>query len=175
MAPPWIPPSGPGPSTMYGEHGHELDPRHALPPEQPLWSPSSERHETGQPGGGTFSTDADYPRRPAGSSPEERPQHQISSTVPPGWSHPDLRDVPKRNHDETDEWDSEPGVIVSNSKRNHDETDEWDSEPGVIVSNSKRNLYGNLYVAGVKVPAVEGGMGLWFTFTVIITMSHVDF
>ncbi|WWC58252.1 uncharacterized protein I303_100790 [Kwoniella dejecticola CBS 10117] len=28
-----------------------------------------------------------------------------------------------------------------------------------------RNLYGNLHVAGVRVPAPEGGMGTWFLFT----------
>ncbi|WOO84648.1 Velvet complex subunit B [Vanrija pseudolonga] len=28
-----------------------------------------------------------------------------------------------------------------------------------------RNLYGNLHVAGVRVPAMEGGVGLWFLFT----------
>lgn len=29
-----------------------------------------------------------------------------------------------------------------------------------------RNLYGSLHVQGVKVPAPEGGIGLWFLFTV---------
>ncbi|RSH78705.1 uncharacterized protein EHS24_001601 [Apiotrichum porosum] len=30
---------------------------------------------------------------------------------------------------------------------------------------SGRNLYGNLHVAGVRVAALEGGLGLWFLFT----------
>ncbi|WVQ93807.1 hypothetical protein IAU59_000885 [Kwoniella sp. CBS 9459] len=30
---------------------------------------------------------------------------------------------------------------------------------------SVRNLYGNLHVAGVRVPSPEGGMGTWFLFT----------
>jgi len=29
-----------------------------------------------------------------------------------------------------------------------------------------RNLYGNSHVSGVRVPAPEGGVGLWFLFTV---------
>lgn len=29
-----------------------------------------------------------------------------------------------------------------------------------------RNIYGNLHVAGIRVPAPEGGVGLWFLFTV---------
>nr|XP_019048889.1 hypothetical protein I302_02668 [Kwoniella bestiolae CBS 10118]OCF27819.1 hypothetical protein I302_02668 [Kwoniella bestiolae CBS 10118] len=32
-------------------------------------------------------------------------------------------------------------------------------------SKGVRNLYGNLHVAGVRVPAPEGGMGTWFLFT----------
>ncbi|KAK6905375.1 hypothetical protein I203_106202 [Kwoniella mangroviensis CBS 8507] len=32
-------------------------------------------------------------------------------------------------------------------------------------STGVRNLYGNLHVAGVRVPAPEGGMGTWFLFT----------
>lgn len=30
----------------------------------------------------------------------------------------------------------------------------------------ERNLYGNLHVGGVKVPDLEGKMGVWFLFTV---------
>ncbi|WWC66694.1 uncharacterized protein I206_100598 [Kwoniella pini CBS 10737] len=33
------------------------------------------------------------------------------------------------------------------------------------ASKGVRNLYGNLHVAGVRVPAPEGGMGTWFLFT----------
>lgn len=29
-----------------------------------------------------------------------------------------------------------------------------------------RNLYGNAHVAGIRVPAPEGGTGMWFLFTV---------
>jgi len=29
-----------------------------------------------------------------------------------------------------------------------------------------RNLYGNSHVSGIRVPAPEGGVGLWFLFTV---------
>jgi hypothetical protein len=31
---------------------------------------------------------------------------------------------------------------------------------------SARNLYGSLHVAGIRVIAMEGGLGLWFLFTV---------
>ncbi|KAL1407121.1 hypothetical protein Q8F55_006535 [Vanrija albida] len=37
-----------------------------------------------------------------------------------------------------------------------------DDRPSVVPG---RNLYGNLHVAGVRVPAMEGGVGLWFLFT----------
>lgn len=33
-------------------------------------------------------------------------------------------------------------------------------------AGGQRNLYGNLHVSGVRAPAMEGGLGLWFLFTV---------
>ncbi|WRT63694.1 uncharacterized protein IL334_000617 [Kwoniella shivajii] len=39
------------------------------------------------------------------------------------------------------------------------------ASPSIIGSKGVRNLYGNLHVAGVRVPAPEGGMGTWFLFT----------
>lgn len=41
-----------------------------------------------------------------------------------------------------------------------------DVKPGARRQISGRNLYGNLHVAGVRVAALEGGLGLWFLFTV---------
>jgi hypothetical protein len=35
-----------------------------------------------------------------------------------------------------------------------------------VRRGKQRNLYGNLHVAGVRVPTMEAGMGLWFLFTV---------
>ncbi|GFZ51858.1 hypothetical protein JCM24511_09626 [Saitozyma sp. JCM 24511] len=32
-------------------------------------------------------------------------------------------------------------------------------------AGGQRNLYGNLHVSGVRAPAMEGGLGLWFLFT----------
>lgn len=43
------------------------------------------------------------------------------------------------------------------------------SKPG-----AGRNLYGNLHVAGVRVPAMDGTMGLWFLFTVSHEHHHTS-
>jgi len=49
-------------------------------------------------------------------------------------------------------------------------------EIGSLYSNKKvkpaagRNLYGNLHVAGVRVPAIDAAMGVWFLFTVRVSL-----
>lgn len=37
-----------------------------------------------------------------------------------------------------------------------------------------RNLHGNSHVSGIRVPAPEGGLGLWFLFTVSYCGIEID-
>ncbi|WVF66183.1 hypothetical protein IAT40_000923 [Kwoniella sp. CBS 6097] len=58
---------------------------------------------------------------------------------------------------------STAGAVRSAAKKRSGEVkDTATSDPSI---KAVRNLYGNLHVAGVRVPSPEGGMGTWFLFT----------
>lgn len=59
-----------------------------------------------------------------------------------------------------------PSSATSNSKSETLSTEDSDGPPRRTGKTGGRNIYGNLHVAGIRVPAREGGVGMWFLFTV---------
>ncbi|WWC85952.1 uncharacterized protein L201_000822 [Kwoniella dendrophila CBS 6074] len=57
--------------------------------------------------------------------------------------------------------------VIQQAHRNAPANESTGGQQNATITASKgvRNLYGNLHVAGVRVPAPEGGMGTWFLFT----------
>ena len=49
----------------------------------------------------------------------------------------------------------------------HETQEDEDKKKSVAFG---RNLYGNSHVSGIRVPAPEGGVGLWFLFTVSLLL-----
>lgn len=100
-------------------------------------------------------------------------------------------DVTMADYDQTDA-EAEAGPSLSQRIQAHDNPSHATSSPNVMrvahdaprhvpplvpheTQESKeqrrqkawgRNLYGNAHVSGIRVPAPEGGVGMWFLFTV---------
>ncbi|RSH85592.1 hypothetical protein EHS25_003731 [Saitozyma podzolica] len=57
--------------------------------------------------------------------------------------------------------------LKDESRESSEESDgEGQRDSKRLRAGGQRNLYGNLHVSGVRAPAMEGGLGLWFLFTV---------